>query len=146
MNPFRVCLASELPAGSVKIVEVGKLSIGVFNVAGTFYALRNVCPHKLAPLCRGPITGVAEGQRPGQVEFSREGEVVRCPWHGWEFEIKTGRSIFNPHRVRVKTYPVKLEFPECAESVGEADPSVETYPVEVNAGWVTLILPAGHGP
>ncbi len=144
----RVCPASELPPGARKIVEIDGRSIGVFNVHGRLHALRNVCPHKLAPLCLGPISGIPRGDRPGAVVLEHAGEIVRCPWHGWEFDIATGKSVFNPHRVRVKTYPVTVEpalgsaeNAACyATNACEDDPSVATYPVTVEADWVVLHL------
>ncbi|MBC8012241.1 MAG: Rieske (2Fe-2S) protein [Burkholderiales bacterium] len=137
----RVCPVAELPPGARKIVEIDGRSIGVFNVHGAYHALRNVCPHKLAPLCLGPISGVPRGDRPGAVVLERAGEIVRCPWHGWEFDIATGKSVFNPHRVRVKTYPVSVE-PACSSTpaCADADPSIETFPVSVQDDWVVLHL------
>lgn len=149
----RVCPVAELPPGMRRIVDVEGRSIGVFNVHGRYHALRNVCPHKLAPLCLGPVSGVPEGDRPGAVVLRRAGEVVRCPWHGWEFDIATGKSVFNPHRVRVKTYPVSIE-PAVAHTAScggsptgdattceaAADPAIETYPVSVEGEWVVLHL------
>ncbi len=55
-----------------------------------------------------------------------------CPWHGWEFDIPTGRSVLNPHRVRVRTYEVRVEAGE--------DPSVETFEVTVEKDWVVVHL------
>jgi nitrite reductase/ring-hydroxylating ferredoxin subunit len=121
---------SELPPGERRIVEVAGRSIGVFNVHGKYYALRNRCPHQGAPLCLGAIKGMALPSKPGEYVWGREGEILRCPWHGWEFDILTGRSIFNPHRVRVRTYEVSVEPDE--------DPSVETYPVTVEDGVIVL--------
>src|ERR687885_2638730 len=120
---------SEVPPGQRKIVEVAGLSIGVFNVKGQFYALKNVCPHQGAPLCLGSLKGTALPSAPGEYVWAREGEILRCPWHGWEFDVTTGRSIFNPHRTRVKTYEVTVE-PE--------DESVETYAVSVEDGLIVL--------
>ena len=120
---------SELPPGERKIVEVEGRSIGVFNVHGQFYALRNRCPHQAAPLCLGAIKGMPLPGKLGEYIWAREGEILRCPWHGWEFDITTGRSIFNPHRTRVKTYEVTVE-PE--------DESVETYAVSVEDGLIVL--------
>ena len=120
---------SELPPGERKIVEVEGRSIGVFNVHGQFYALRNRCPHQAAPLCLGAIKGMMLPGKPGEYIWAREGEILRCPWHGWEFDITTGRSIFNPHKTRVKTYEVTVE-PE--------DESVETYAVSVEDGLIVL--------
>lgn len=132
-----ICRASELPPGERKIVEVGRRSIGVFNVHGEYYALRNLCPHQSAPLCRGIITGTTLPSQPGEFIWGKDGEIVRCPWHGWEFDITTGRSIFNPHKMRVKTYDVTVEKRE-EQQPEEEDPSVETFDVTVEEGWVVL--------
>lgn len=121
-------------------MQVGKKSIGVFNVGGDYHALLNLCPHQFAPLCLGKITGTAEPSPVGEYRWSREGEIIRCPWHGWEFDIKTGRSVFNPHRVRTQSFAVAVESASpCAPDAG--DPSVETFPVEVDEANVVLILP-----
>jgi nitrite reductase/ring-hydroxylating ferredoxin subunit len=121
---------SELPPGERRIVDVEGRSIGIFNVHGQYYALRNRCPHQGAPLCLGAIKGMALPSKPSEYLWGREGEILRCPWHGWEFDILTGRSIFNPHRVRVRTYEVTVEPDE--------DPAVETYPVTVEDGVIVL--------
>ena len=73
--------------------------------------------------------------KPGEYIWGREGEIVRCPWHGWEFDILTGRSIFNPHKMRVKAYEVTVEA-RLADD--EEDESVETFEVTVEDGWVVL--------
>jgi nitrite reductase/ring-hydroxylating ferredoxin subunit len=121
---------SELAPGERRVVEVDGRSIGVFNVQGQFYALRNRCPHQGAPLCLGAIKGMALPSKPGEYRWGREGEILRCPWHGWEFDITSGRSIFNPHRMRVRTYEVTVEPDE--------DPAVEAYPVTVEDGVIVL--------
>jgi 3-phenylpropionate/trans-cinnamate dioxygenase ferredoxin subunit len=128
MRRYIVGKVSELPPGERKIVEVQGRSIGVFNVHGTYYALRNSCPHQGAPLCLGAITGMAMPSKPGEYVWTREGEILRCPWHGWEFDVTSGRSVCNPHRTRVKTYEVTVE----------EDESVETYPVTLEDGLVVL--------
>ncbi len=134
MGRHIVCPSAALPPGEVEIVEAEKRSIGIFNINGAFYALRNTCPHKGAPLCRGIITGLATSDGPLQMTIVRDGEIVRCPWHGWEFDITTGRSVYNPHRMRVKMYDVAVE------QMAEKDPSVETYPVQVEEDYVVLYI------
>ena len=150
---------SELTPGSRKIVAVGEggRSVGVFNVHGQYHALLNRCPHQAAPLCRGAIKGMAMPSAPGEYVWDREGEILRCPWHGWEFDLTTGRSIFNPHKLRVRTYEVTVEpLPEgdatavagaakgggaatgSPASDAEEDEGVETFPVTVEEGWVIL--------
>jgi nitrite reductase/ring-hydroxylating ferredoxin subunit len=105
----------EIPPGRRKIVVPfrGRAGIGVFNVGGTFYALRNLCPHKLGPLCTGAVAGRMVADRPPsasgfELEYEQDGEIIRCPWHLWEFEIPTGRCLVD-RRVWVKTYPITIE-------------------------------------
>lgn len=117
----------EIPVGHRKIVMVGRRSIGVFNVGGTFYALRNTCPHQQAPLCEGRVMGTTLPSRPGQYTLGMEGRVLRCPWHAWEFDITTGRSLFAPEACRVKSYEVAVESVE-----------VETFRAEVEGEVVVV--------
>jgi len=118
-----VCPAADLPPGERRIVEVEGLphSIGVFNVDGEYHALANVCPHHLGPLCEGTITGEMRSAGVGDFRPAREGEVLRCPWHGWKFDISTGESVFNPHELRTRTYETAVEPADGADEAGEAD-------------------------
>jgi 3-phenylpropionate/trans-cinnamate dioxygenase ferredoxin subunit len=142
MSSHVICRVSELPPGERKIVEIEGRSIGIFNLGGTFYALRNVCPHQQAPLCLGKITGTTQPAPPGDYQWICSGQIIRCPWHAWEFDITTGQSVFNPHRLRVKSYKVTVESaaPEGQAADAEADPSVETYPVSAVNGEIVLHL------
>lgn len=138
---YEVCPVKELPPGSKTIINIrdGKQSIGVFNIDGEFHALANVCPHQLAPLCEGNVTGEMTSEGPGDFEFVRDGEVIQCPWHGWKFNIKDGSSVFNPHEVKTRTYETTVEDlseEEAEESefgtALEGDrPPVENYEVTV---------------
>ena len=105
---YVVARVSEIPPGSQKIVEAGSRSIGVYNIDGQFYALRNVCPHQGAELCKGLTTALVVSSGPGCFEYEREGEIVRCPWHQWEFDIKTGCMIVDPE-TWIKSYEVTVE-------------------------------------
>ncbi|WP_276256693.1 Rieske (2Fe-2S) protein [Halomontanus rarus] len=129
----RVCAASELPPGDRRIVEINGRSIGVFNVDGEFYALTNVCPHQRAPLCAGELTGTTEADGVDDVKWTRNGRILRCPWHGWEFDVTSGESVFNPHRWRVSTYETDVLVDPCAD---DSDLAVETYPVDTEDGVV----------
>jgi 3-phenylpropionate/trans-cinnamate dioxygenase ferredoxin subunit len=122
--------AAELLPGNRLLVTLRGRSVGVFNVHGAYYALLNRCSHQGGPLCKGQLVGVAESSGPGDYQMARMGEIVRCPWHAWEFEISSGRAIVDPHKVRVKTYPVTIE--------PYVPPDVETYPVSVEEGWLVV--------
>ena len=80
----------------------------MFNVNGRFYALHNGCPHKGGALCAGRVTGTVLPTAERSFVYGREGEIIRCARHGWEFEIATGRALADP-RVRARTYPVSVE-------------------------------------
>lgn len=143
MNPargtsHRVCQVGELPPGKRKIVAIHDREIGVFNLGGRYYALRNRCPHRGAPLCEGKLIDLVTAERPYAPANEREGEILRCPWHGWEFDITTGRSVCLPDKVRAKSYPAGVEkAPETA--------TVEHYDVTEDDGWVVVWLSAGEG-
>jgi nitrite reductase/ring-hydroxylating ferredoxin subunit len=114
--------ASEYPPGSRRIVELGGRSVGVFNVDGKFYALRNVCPHRGAELCKGYVSHAVSSSTPGAYEWDGSTPILRCPWHGWEFDMRTGESWLDPARVKVRGYPVHVE--------SERPPPAESYRVE----------------
>jgi nitrite reductase/ring-hydroxylating ferredoxin subunit len=104
-----VAAVEEVPPGGVRIVSVDDRSVGIFNVGGTLYALANKCPHAGSPVCRGSVGGMSTADRPGgELRYGREGEILRCPWHGWEFDIASGRTITEPVK-RIPTYPVFVE-------------------------------------
>lgn len=132
-----IARAAELPPGERRIVTLRGISIGVFNVHGEYYALHNRCAHQGGPVCLGDLVGLATSPAPGQYEWTREGEILRCPWHRWEFDIKTGLAIVDPTKVRVKSYQVTVESVE--EKVRPPDPPrLETYPVTVESGWLVV--------
>ena len=96
LNTFQIF---ELPVGSVGVVRTPK---GLF-------AVRNHCPHQAAPICRGEVTGTTLPSQPDELRYGLEDEVLRCPWHGWEFSLATGEAVFNTSRKRLVKYPVEVE-------------------------------------
>lgn len=100
--------SADLAVGERRIVEVEGRSIGIFNIDGNYYALHNRCPHMAGPLCEGPVTGTTLPTADGGFVYGMEGELVRCGWHGWEFEIKSGRCLIS-ERIRAKSYRVTTE-------------------------------------
>lgn len=97
------CRADLVPPGQKVLVQLHGRMIGIFNVGGNFYALANRCPHQGAPVCLGRIRPQISADRPAEVCFGSEGAILRCPWHQWEFEIKTGRAVVDP-KLRIVTY------------------------------------------
>lgn len=122
-------------------------SIGIFNVGGEFYALRNQCPHAGGPLCEGVLSGFVHSEVPGEYSYLRRGEILRCPWHQWEFDVKTGQSWFDPVKTRVRAYEVTFESGdpsattngELAEAGLEEGPfTAETYTVSTDEQYVVI--------
>lgn len=107
---FIVGAVDELPPGSVRIVTVRGVEIGVFNVDGDYHALPNLCFHQWGPLCTGKLTGTLAMGRDAdwQPRWEREGRIIVCPWHSLEFDVTTGQCLAYP-RVRLRRYPVAVE-------------------------------------
>ena len=97
-----VAAVNELPPGTRKFLEIDGRPIAVFNIKGEYFGLLNRCPHQGAALCEGPLIGLAQSSDPGEIEYTRLGEIIRCPWHGWEFDIRTGQSYCDPKRFRAR--------------------------------------------
>jgi 3-phenylpropionate/trans-cinnamate dioxygenase ferredoxin subunit len=112
---FVVGRSEEIPPGSRKIVRVAGRSIGVFNVDGQFYAIRNRCPHQGAPLCEGKLWGALKSDLPGQFEYNATKDILACIQHGWEFSVRTGQSWCDPKRLRVRAYNVNVQDSEGIE-------------------------------
>ena len=87
----KVATLSDLPPGTAKAVEVAGTPIALYNVDGSVCATTNTCPHKGGPLGEGEL----------------DAAVITCPWHGFQYDVKTGRCLTNPalnvacHQVRV---------------------------------------------
>jgi nitrite reductase/ring-hydroxylating ferredoxin subunit len=93
--------------GVARIVAVGRREIGVVRWFDDFYALRNVCPHEAGPLCRGRVAARIEGDpgEAGSLAIDESRPTLTCPWHGWEFDVKTGFAVAD-RRLRVRTFDV----------------------------------------
>lgn len=91
-NFVKVASVSDLAAGAAKTVDVNGRAVALFNVNGRIYALDNTCLHRGGPLGDGSL----------------EGEVVTCPWHGWQYKVTTGENCTNS-AVKVASYQVEVE-------------------------------------
>jgi 3-phenylpropionate/trans-cinnamate dioxygenase ferredoxin subunit len=148
MAKYVVATVDEIPAGGRKIIEVGGVSVGIFNLGGEFFALRNRCPHQQGPLCEGKVWGNLEATVPGEIRYSRPGEILACHWHGWEFDIRTGQSWCDPRRLRTRRFPVSVESGATLVADEEEEPSTgervkgpyvaETFPVSNDGRYLVV--------
>lgn len=104
----QVGTVDELRAEGCRVVEVDGRRIGVLSVGDDFFAVRDRCPHRGAPVSQGIVGGTLVTSAPHEYVYGRHDRVLRCPWHGWEFDLDTGRSLLEPDRVGVKTYQVTV--------------------------------------
>jgi len=135
MSKHVVAPVDEIPPGGRKLVNAGGRAVVVFNLGGEFFALSNRCPHKGGSLCHGRLTGLVQSSQPGEYDYSRPGEIIRCPWHSWEFDIRTGRSWCDPQRLRVRNYDVSVE---AGTTLVEGPYVAETFPVSVENDYVVV--------
>ena len=90
---IKITETKELPPGKAAAFDVEGSRIAVFNVDGTFYAIDDTCTHSGGPLCEGEV----------------EGLKVTCPWHGADFDLKTGAVLGPPAGEDVRAYKVVVE-------------------------------------
>lgn len=105
-SPLFVAHAKELAVGERRLIEKDGKSIGVFNTGSQIVAVLNICPHAFAPVCRGKIGGTTLPSEPGEFVWGRDNEILRCPWHGWEFDLHSGQCLTD--RRKLKRFPVHI--------------------------------------
>jgi nitrite reductase (NADH) small subunit len=99
-NFVKVANASDLKLGAAMTVEVQGKAIALFNVAGKIYATDNTCLHQGGPLGEGIL----------------DGEIVTCPWHQWEYNVRTGEKV-GSSSLKLTTYPVEVDGTEIKVAV-----------------------------
>jgi nitrite reductase (NADH) small subunit len=99
---LRAASASKIAPGTIHEIEVGGKTIALANVAGKFHAIDNACLHQGGPLGEGEL----------------EGAVVTCPWHGWQFDLTSGKIVQDPSVPGVACYQVEVQGDDILVNVG----------------------------
>lgn len=103
----RIGTVEEVRREGCRIVDVDGRPVGVISVGDSFYAVHDRCPHMGPSLCRGgTLDGTFVPAGPHEHVYGLHDRVIRCPWHGWEFDLETGRSLLEPKRYGLRTYAV----------------------------------------
>lgn len=105
MSRHRVAQITEIPVGEGREFVVGDQIVALFNLDGTFHALDGICPHAGGPLARGKLTN----------------GIVTCPWHGWQFDVTTGRHCLNSH-LKQNRFTVEIEGDEIWVEIPSGSP------------------------
>lgn len=106
---YLVGRAGDIADGGRTIVDVAGRQIGIYRLGNEYFAFLNRCPHLGGPLCKGGVVSEISATEPGAVRGNPSRVFVTCPWHNWEFDIRTGRSYFDPAGPRARAYPVSVE-------------------------------------
>jgi 3-phenylpropionate/trans-cinnamate dioxygenase ferredoxin subunit len=139
-----VARTSDIPEGQRLIIEVAGRSVGIFNVDGRFYAFLNRCPHRGGELCKGEVLGLVSSERPGDWHLDSSRKFLLCPWHGWEFDLETGQSWFDPQRMKARAFPVAVENGELVQK--ELDGGETVRPGADTARYVDPVTHRIKGP
>jgi nitrite reductase (NADH) small subunit len=89
-----------------RVVDVDGRPVGVISAGDAFYAISDRCPHMGASMCAGSLNGTLVPSAPHKLVYGLDQRVIRCPWHGWEFDLESGHSLLEPRRFGLKTYDV----------------------------------------
>ena len=85
-----------LVVGQCLLVEVNGIEIAIYHTENGFFAMSNYCVHQGGPMCEGPVTGTVSQNADGELTYDSTQKVVKCPWHGCEFELETGEHLSRP--------------------------------------------------
>ena len=130
-----VATVGEIASGSCKLVTVAGREVGIFNLRGEFFALLSKCPHEGASLCKGRIVSRVESDEPGKYTIIAGSEMIRCPWHGWQYDIRTGQSWCDPDNIALRQYAVSVET---GEHILKGPYVAESFPVSVEDNYVVV--------
>ncbi|MCK2003635.1 Rieske (2Fe-2S) protein [[Brevibacterium] frigoritolerans] len=109
LKSVTVCSSEDLKPGQRQLVKVDGSEIAIFNLNGQLHAVRNKCPHQGVSMVYGSIDGTMLPSDPHTYQYGKHNEILRCPLHGWGFDIKTGESLFDAQNCKLKTYDVRQE-------------------------------------
>ena len=101
MALLRAAKKDEIPAGSIREFQLDGKTVAIANVDGKLFAIDNVCLHRGGPLGEGELNG----------------KIVTCPWHGWTYDVTTGKTTMNP-AVGVQCYPIEIKGDDVFVEVG----------------------------
>jgi len=129
--------------------RAGTVEIGLFRVGDEVVAWRDLCPHEAAPVCRGTISGTRLVSAVGDYRYGRAGEILRCPWHGWEFDLATGQHLAGGSGARLRAHPIEVRGGLIFDAAGLAQDRelIIAERVDAAAGVIVLDLrPADDAP
>lgn len=113
MGEYTIAKVDEINEGERITVQIEGREITLFKIDGEFHAYTNWCAHQSGPICEGTLTGTRKAevdQESGTIEteWCREGKILSCPWHGWEYDVVTGECL-SQNGVKLPSHPVEIK-------------------------------------
>lgn len=113
MAEHTVADADEIAEGERIVVQIEGKPIGIFNIDNEYYAYLSWCAHQSGPCAEGNITGteIADFDSENlqtELSYEKEGEILNCPWHGWEYDLKSGECLSRDN-ISLAQFPVSVE-------------------------------------
>jgi nitrite reductase/ring-hydroxylating ferredoxin subunit len=110
MTKHRVCRVDEVADNAMLPVAMGRGTVLLTRLpSGEIKAIASRCPHQGANLAHGCVTGLAYSDQPNVLSMDRPGQILRCPWHGFEFDLSSGESVADHGRLRLRRFNVEIE-------------------------------------
>lgn len=97
----------DYPLQQVRIVDVGARQIGIVRWGDRVFAISNLCSHQGGPVCEGVLSGQLIASQPGELAVDEGRPTLACPWHGWEFDLNTGRALLAP-QLRLRMFKTQV--------------------------------------
>lgn len=124
MREVNVGAAADFESPGRKVIEVDGVEVGVFRLGDEFFAYANHCPHMGGPACQGKMMPkveevIADDRTSKGMAFSKQQMNIVCPWHGYEFDMRTGIHAGNP-KVRLRTIKVRVSDGDVIVSLPDA--------------------------
>jgi nitrite reductase (NADH) small subunit len=97
----------DFPVKQMRIVDVGTRQIGIVRWGDRIFAVDNLCMHQGGPVCQGVLSPRLTASGPGELTLDETAPTLACPWHGWEFDLCTGRALLD-ERLRLRTFAARI--------------------------------------
>lgn len=138
MTRHVVAEVAGFPDRGIRRVEVAGRELCLIRLGNEFFALMDVCPHGGAKLSGGRLSGTVESDGPGSYRMCRHNEMLKCPWHGWEYDVRTGQSWSDPKSTRTRAYAAEAV---AGEDLVKGPYVADTVPVTVEGNYVVVDFP-----
>lgn len=119
----------------IRAIEVDGKNLCLLRLGKEFFALADRCPHGGAKLSGGRISNTVESDGPGDYRLCRKDEMIKCPWHGWEYDVRTGQSWSDPKSTRTRAFVAEAVD---GEELIKGPYIAETVSVEVDGNYVVV--------